>query len=89
MVPEHPDQTVLNGQHAEFEVFFREIDPLQAAWVRASRPSPCRRSTVGCWPACWRTAASWTGPSRPGQGVQSDALTGDLQRGDAVAGVSA
>ena len=34
VVPDQADQTVLSGQHAQFQVFFREIDPLQAAWVR-------------------------------------------------------
>ena len=34
IVPDQPDQTVLSGQHAQFQVLFREIDPLQAAWVR-------------------------------------------------------
>src|SRR4051794_39061353 len=34
IVPEQPDQTVLSGEHAQFDVLFREIDPLQAAWVR-------------------------------------------------------
>ena len=34
IVPDQAEQTVLSGQHAQFDVLFREIDPLQAAWVR-------------------------------------------------------
>ena len=34
VVPQDAEQAVLAGQHAQFEVLFRETDPLQAAWVR-------------------------------------------------------
>jgi ABC-2 type transport system permease protein len=87
VVPDHPDQTVLGGQHAEFEVFFREIDPLQAAWVRYF-------STVAVQEVNRRVLAGLLATSREpldravevsGQvRAQSDALTSDLQRGDAV-----
>ena len=87
VVPEQPDQTVLSGQHAQFEVFFREIDPLQAAWVRYF-------STVAVQEVNRRVLADLLKNSREpldravevsGQvRAQSDALTGDLQRGDAV-----
>lgn len=87
VVPEQPDQTVLSGQHAQFEVFFREIDPLQAAWVRYF-------STVAVQEVNRRVLANLLANSREpldravevsGQvRAQSDALGGDLQRGDAV-----
>jgi ABC-2 type transport system permease protein len=87
VVPEQPDQTVLSGQHAQFEVFFREIDPLQAAWVRYF-------STVAVQEVNRRVLADLLANSREpldravevsGQvRAQSDALSGDLQRGDAV-----
>ena len=87
VVPEQPDQTVLSGQHAQFEVFFREIDPLQAAWVRYF-------STVAVQEVNRRVLADLLGNSREpldravqvsGQvREQSDALASDLQRGDAV-----
>jgi len=87
IVPDHPDQTVLNGDHAQFQVFFREIDPLQAAWVRYF-------STVAVQEVNRRVLANLLGNSQEplvraadvsGQvRAQSDALTDDLQRGDAV-----
>jgi len=87
VVPEQPDQTVLSGQHAQFEVFFREIDPLQAAWVRYF-------STVAVQEVNRRVLADLLGNSREpldravqvsGQvREQSDALASDLQRSDAV-----
>src|SRR4051794_887697 len=87
IVPDHPDQTVLNGEHAQFQVFFREIDPLQAAWVRYF-------STVAVQEVNRRVLANLLGNSQEplvraaevsGQvRAQSDALTDDLQRGDAV-----
>jgi len=87
VVPAQPDQTVLSGQHAQFEVFFREIDPLQAAWVRYF-------STVAVQEVNRRVLADLLKNSREpldravevsGQvRSQSDALSGDLQRGDAV-----
>ena len=87
IVPDQPDQTVLSGEHAQFEVLFREIDPLQAAWVRYF-------STVAVQEVNRRVLADLLAHSREpldraaevsGQvRAQSDALTADLQRGDAV-----
>ena len=87
IVPDRPDQTVLSGEHAQFEVFFREIDPLQAAWVRYF-------STVAVQEVNRRVLADLLANTREpldravevsGQvRVQSDALAADLQRGDAV-----
>jgi ABC-2 type transport system permease protein len=87
IVPDHADQTVLSGQHAQFQVLFREIDPLQAAWVRYF-------STVAVQELNRRVLANLLGNSQePLQRAaeasgqvreQSDALSGDLQRGDAV-----
>jgi ABC-2 type transport system permease protein len=87
IVPEQPDQTVLSGEHAQFEVFFREIDPLQAAWVRYF-------STVAVQEVNRRVLADLLANTREpldravavsGQvRSQSDALASDLQRGDAV-----
>ncbi len=87
IVPEQPDQAVLAGNHAQFDVQFREIDPLQAAWVRYF-------STVAVQEVNRRVLADLLGNSREpldraaqaaGQvREQSDALAGDLQRGDAV-----
>jgi ABC-2 type transport system permease protein len=87
VVPDQPDQTVLSGQHAQFQVFFREIDPLQAAWVRYF-------STVAVQEVNRRVLANLLANTREpldravevsGQvRVQSDALSADLQRGDAV-----
>jgi ABC-2 type transport system permease protein len=87
IVPEQPDQTVLSGQHAQFEVLFREIDPLQAAWVRYF-------STVAVQEVNRRVLSDLLAHSREpldraadvsGQiRAQADALSSDLQRGDAV-----
>jgi ABC-2 type transport system permease protein len=87
VVPDQADQTVLSGQHAQFAVFFREIDPLQAAWVRYF-------STVAVQEVNRRVLADLLANTREpldravevsGQvRAQSDALTNDLQRGDAV-----
>jgi ABC-2 type transport system permease protein len=87
VVPEQPDQTVLSGQHAQFEVFFREIDPLQAAWVRYF-------STVAVQEVNRRVLADLLANSREPLDravevsgrvrAQSDALANDLQRGDAT-----
>jgi ABC-2 type transport system permease protein len=87
IVPDQADQTVLSGQHAQFQVLFREIDPLQAAWVRYF-------STVAVQELNRRVLANLLGNSQePLQRAaeasgqvreQSDALAGDLQRGDAV-----
>jgi ABC-2 type transport system permease protein len=87
VVPEQPDQTVLSGQHAQFAVFFREIDPLQAAWVRYF-------STVAVQEVNRRVLADLLANTREpldravevsGQvRAQSDGLSSDLQRGDAV-----
>ena len=87
IVPDQPDQTILNGQHAQFQVLFREIDPLQAAWVRYF-------STVAVQEVNRRVLADLLGNTQEplnraaevsGQvRAQSDALASDLQRGDAV-----
>ena len=87
IAPDQADQTVLSGQHAQFEVRFREIDPLQAAWVRYF-------STVAVQEVNRRVLANLLANSREpldraaevsGQvRAQSDALSGDLQRGAAV-----
>jgi ABC-2 type transport system permease protein len=87
IVPDQPDQTIMRGQHAQFQVLFREIDPLQAAWVRYF-------STVAVQEVNRRVLADLLGNSQEplvraaevsGQvRAQSDALTSDLQRGDAV-----
>ena len=84
-VPERPDQTILSGEHAQFEVFFREIDPLQAAWVRYF-------STVAVQEVNRRVLADLLTQTRQpldeaaqvsGQlNEQSNALASDLQRGD-------
>jgi ABC-2 type transport system permease protein len=87
LVPDQPDQTVLGGQHAQFKVLFREIDPLQAAWVRYF-------STVAVQQVNQRVLTDLLKNSRQpfdeaaqvsGQvREQSDALATDLQRNDAV-----
>lgn len=87
IVPEQAEQTVLSGTHAQFDVLFREIDPLQAAWVRYF-------ATVAVQELNRRVLANLLGNSREpldraaqvaGQvREQSDALASDLQRGDAV-----
>lgn len=88
IVPDQPDQTVMSGQHAQFQVLFREIDPLQAAWIRYF-------STVAVQEVNQRVLTNLLANSREpldravdvsGQvRGQSDALASDLQRGDAVA----
>src|SRR5215212_2666766 len=87
IVPDQPDQTVLSGEHAQFEVLFREIDPLQAAWVRYF-------STVAVQEVNRRVLADLLTHTREpldraadvsGQvRAQADALVTDLQRGDAI-----
>ena len=88
IVPDQAEQTVLNGSHARFDVLFREIDPLQAAWVRYF-------ATVAVQELNRRVLADLLGNSREpldraaqasGQvREQSDALAADLQRGDPIA----
>jgi ABC-2 type transport system permease protein len=87
IVPNQPEQTVLSGNHAQFEVQFRQIDPLQAAWVRYF-------ATVGVQELNRRVLADLLGNGqepavRTAQAAgqlreQSDGLTGDLQAGNAV-----
>jgi len=91
VVPDRAEQTVLSGQHAQFDVVFREIDPLQAAWVRYF-------ATVAVQELNRRVLADLLGNSREpldraaqaaGQvREQSDALAADLQRGDAISAVT-
>jgi ABC-2 type transport system permease protein len=86
-VPDQADRTVLSGQHAQFDVLFREIDPLQAAWVRYF-------STVAVQEVNRRVLANLLANTREpldeaaqvsGQvNEQSNALASDLQRGDAA-----
>jgi ABC-2 type transport system permease protein len=87
IVPANADQTVLSGQHAQFQVLFREIDPLQAAWVRYFSTVAVQElnrrvlsSLLGNAQEPLQRAAEASGQVR----AQSDALSGDLQRGDAV-----
>jgi ABC-2 type transport system permease protein len=87
VVPDQADQAVLNGQHAQFQVLFREIDPLQAAWVRYFSTVAVQElnrrvlaDLLGNTQAPLTQAAEVSGQVR----AQSDALSGDLQRGDAV-----
>jgi ABC-2 type transport system permease protein len=87
IVPDQADKSVLSGQHAQVDVLFREIDPLQAAWVRYF-------STVAVQELNQRVLTNLLGNSQEplvraaqvsGQvREQSDALAADLQRGDAV-----
>ena len=91
IVPDQPEQTVLSGQHAQFEVLFRQIDPLQAAWVRYF-------ATVGVQELNRRVLADLLGNGQePAQRTaqaagqlreQSDGLTADLQAGNAVSAAS-
>ena len=88
LVPDQPEQTILNGQHAQFQVLFRQIDPLQAAWVRYF-------ATVGVEELNRRVLANLLGNGQePAQRTaqaagslreQSDGLAADLQAGNAVA----
>lgn len=87
VVPDHADRTIMNGQHAEFEVLFREIDPLQAAWVRYFATVAVQNLNQRVLTSLLENsrepierAASVAGQIRS----QSDALAADLQRGDAV-----
>jgi ABC-2 type transport system permease protein len=87
IVPDQADQTILSGQHPQFQVLFREIDPLQAAWVRyfstVAVQEVNRRVLVdllGNAQEPLTRAAEVSGQVR----AQSDALADDLQRGDAV-----
>jgi len=87
VVPDQADQAVLNGQHAQFQVLFREIDPLQAAWVRYFSTVAVQElnrrvlaDLLGNTQAPLTQAAEVSGQVR----AQSDALSSDLQRGDAV-----
>jgi ABC-2 type transport system permease protein len=88
IVPDQPEQSILNGEHARFQVLFREIDPLQAAWVRYF-------ATVGVQELNRRVLADLLGNGQePIQRTaqmagqlreQSDGLAADLQSGNAVA----
>jgi ABC-2 type transport system permease protein len=87
IAPNDAEQTVLSGNHAQFEVLFRQIDPLQAAWVRYF-------ATVGVQELNRRVLADLLGNGQePAQRTaqaagqlreQSDGLTADLQAGNAV-----
>lgn len=87
IVPEEPDEQVLDGKHAQFEVLFNESDPLQAAWVRYF-------ATVAVGELNRRVLAGFVGngqePARELAGVanqvrgQADGLEGDLQSGNVV-----
>jgi ABC-2 type transport system permease protein len=87
VVPEDAEQAVRAGQHAEFEVLFRETDPLQAAWVRYF-------ATVAVQELNRRVVADLVGNGQePAQRavtvatdlrVQADALDADLRAGNAL-----
>src|SRR3712207_4213475 len=89
VVPPDAEEAVLAGNHAQFDVLFREIDPLQAAWVRYF-------ATVAVQELNRRVLAALLGTHRepldrpaptagPGR-AQIHAPTADLQRGDAISG---
>jgi ABC-2 type transport system permease protein len=87
IVPDQAESTVLGGQHAQFDVLFREIDPLQAAWVRYFATVAVQElnrrvlaDLLGNTREPLERAASVAGQVRE----QSDALASDLQRGDAI-----
>jgi ABC-2 type transport system permease protein len=87
IIPDQPDQTVLGGQHAQVEVLFREIDPLQAAWVRYFATVAVQQLNQRVLTNLLTNtreplarAAEVSGQLRE----QSDGLTADLQRGDAI-----
>jgi ABC-2 type transport system permease protein len=87
VVPDQPEQTILTGQHPKFQVLFRQIDPLQAAWVRYF-------ATVGVEQLNRKVLADMLGNGQePAQRTaqfagefreQSDGLAADLQSGNAV-----
>ena len=87
IVPADTEQAVRAGQHAEFEVLFRETDPLQAAWVRYF-------SAVAVQELNRRVVANFVGTGQePSQRAvqassdfraQTDALDADLQSGNAI-----
>src|SRR5207248_10828405 len=88
IVPDQPEQTVLSGNHAQIDVLYRQIDPLQAAWVRYF-------AEVGVQELNRRVLADLLGNGQqPAQQTaqaagrlreQSDGLVTDLQAGNAVA----
>lgn len=87
LVPDQAEDTVLSGRHAQFDVLFHKIDPLQAAWVRYF-------ATVAVQEVNRRVLADLLGNTREpldrtvslSERVreQSDALADDLQRDDAI-----
>lgn len=87
IVPGQAEQTILGGSHAQFDVLFREIDPLHAAWVRYFATVAVQElnrrvlaDLMGSSQEPLVRAAEASGEVR----AQSDALSADLQRGDAV-----
>ncbi len=88
IVPERPEDQVLNGQQARFDILFNEIDPLQSAWVRYF-------ATVAVQELNRRVLAGLVGNAQaPAEELgrvagqmrgQADALEQDLREGNAIA----
>jgi len=91
VVPTDVETKIRGGERAEFEVLFRETDPLQAAWVRYF-------STVAVQELNRRVVAAFVGNGRePAQRAaqatsdlraQADGLDADLRAGNAVSAVA-
>jgi ABC-2 type transport system permease protein len=87
VVPEGAEERVQGGEHAQFEVLFSEVDPLQSGWVRYF-------ATVAVQELNRRVLATLVGSGQPavdqlgelaGQfRAQADALEADLRAGNLV-----
>ena len=87
VVPNNAEEVVVDGSHAEFEVLFRETDPLQAAWVRyfaTVAVQELNRRVVADFVGNGQEPAQRMAQSAADLRLQADALDQDLRSGNAV-----
>ncbi|MCC7371563.1 MAG: ABC transporter permease [Chloroflexi bacterium] len=87
IVPDQAEQTVLSGSHAQFDVLFREIDPLQAAWVRyfaTVAVQELNRRVLADLLGNTREPLDRAAQSATAVRTQADGLASDIQRNDGL-----
>lgn len=87
IVPETAEEVVLGGNRAEFEILFRETDPLQAAWVRyfaTVAVQELNRRVVADFVGNGQEPAQRVAQSAADLRLQADALDQDLRSGNVV-----
>ncbi|MDP8925006.1 MAG: hypothetical protein M3O34_19335, partial [Chloroflexota bacterium] len=88
VVPDNAEEVVLDGNHAQFDVLFRETDPLQAAWVRyfaTVAVQELNRRVIADFIGSGQEPAQRMAQSAADLRAQADALDADLRSGNAVA----